>query len=345
MAFSRGKKMTFRCGLLILVLTWTVLGCGAPKEPASGGTDLEPASASKGAEQPDGPIRVAFIVNVPAEFWMIAKAGTEKASREFGCEVEFRVPPRGTAQEQQQIVEDLITRGVSGLAISANDPENQVEMLNAAAERVNVICQDSDAPQSNRLCYIGTDNHEAGMKAAKLIKEAVPDGGRIMLFVGTLDAQTAIDRKTGIEDGLAGGHIEIIDTRTDDKDQLKAIANVQDTLVKYPDVACLVGLWGYNGPAILNALRDSGKLGEVAIVCFDENDETLQGIKDGHIHGTIVQQPFEFGYRSVKLLVELARGDRSGIPPDKQIFIPSRSITTANVDAFWAELEELLDKA
>ena len=166
-----------------------------------------------------------------------------------------------------------------------------------------------------------------------------------MIFVGTLDAQNAQDRRRGIEDSLAGAGIEILGTRTDETDRAKAMANVQDTLVIHPDVACLVGLWSYNGPAILNGVRDSGKLDQVKIVCFDEEDETLQGVKDGHIVGTIVQQPFQFGYESVKLLVELAKDDHTRIPEDKQIFIDVLTITRENVDEFWAQLKELTGKS
>ena len=78
---------------------------------------------------------------------------------------------------------------------------------------------------------------------------------------------------------------------------------------------CLIGLWAYNPPAILTAVKDKDKLGKVKIVGFDENDVTLRGVADGHIHGTVVQNPFEFGYESVKLMAQIwLKGDRSGLP-------------------------------
>ena len=283
---------------------------------------------------------VAFVTNNASDFWKIAQAGTEKAARELDCEVIFRIPPQGTAQEQQQIVRDLITWGVSGIAISPIDPENQTAILNEAAAQVNLVTQDSDAPDSARVCYIGTDNYQAGMAAGELIKKTLPEGGDIMLFVGTLDAQNAQDRKRGIEDALEGTNIRILDTRTDETDRMKAKANAQDALTTHPQLACLVGLWSYNGPAILSGVRAAGKLNEVQIVCFDEETETLQGVKDGHIAGTIVQQPFEFGYQSVKLLYELAHGDHARIPDDQRIIVPVRTITQESVDEFWAQLKE-----
>jgi ribose transport system substrate-binding protein len=129
--------------------------------------------------------------------------------------------------------------------------------------------------------------------------------------------------------------------RTDDTDQVRAKANVSEMLVSHPEVAGLVGLWSYNGPAILNAVKDAGKTGQVKIIAFDEDDETLTGVKSGAIIGTVVQQPYEFGYRSMTLLAKVVKGDRSGIPATHQIFIPTTVIRQSNVDDFRAKLIQL----
>ncbi|HNR34584.1 MAG TPA: sugar-binding protein [Candidatus Hydrogenedentes bacterium] len=325
----------------ITIVALLAFGCGQSSKPEKTGPDSsKPVSAKSAKSAP----KVAFVTNNASDFWKIAKAGTEKAAKEFGTEVVFRIPSTGTAQEQQVIVQDLITVGVSGIAISPKDPANQTAMLNKAAAAVNLVTQDSDAPESNRMCYIGTDNYQAGVAAGEFLKKTLPNGGKIMLFVGTLDAQNAVDRKRGIEDAIKGSGIVIVDTRTDETDRVKAKRNTQDALVTHRDLACLVGLWSYNGPSILSGVRDSGKLGQVKIVCFDEEEEALQGVKDGYIAGTIVQQPFEFGYQSVKVLTALAKGDKSVIPSSKQIIIPVKVITKENVDAFWSELKQLTGK-
>jgi ribose transport system substrate-binding protein len=332
-----------KCFLVSVLLAVVLLGCGVSEQAGTAtGSGAKPSAPPPSATRP---IKVAFVTNNASDFWQIAQAGTQKAAKELGCDVLFRIPPTGTAQEQQQIVQDLITLGVSGIAISPKDPGNQTAMLNKAAESVNLITQDSDAPESNRLCYIGTDNYQAGVAAGEFLKRTLPNGGKIILFVGSLDAQNAQDRKKGIEGTLAGSNITIVDTRTDETDRLKAKENAQNALTANPDLACLVGLWSYNGPAILSGVRASGKLGQVKIVCFDEEEETLQGVKDGHIAGTIVQQPFEFGYQSVKLLAALAKGDRSMVPGNKVIVIPVKTISQDNVDAFWAELKKQTGKS
>ena len=171
----------------------------------------------------------------------------------------------------------------------------------------------------------------------ELLKAALPDGGKVMVFVGSIGAKNAKDRFQGIKDAIQGTKIEIIDVRTDGTDKVKAKANVQDTLVKYPDVAGLVGLWNYNGPAILNAVKEANKNGKVKIVCFDEEEDTLAGVKSGDIVGTVVQQPFEFGRQSIEVMAKTLRGDTTLIPASKQIYIPTKAITKENVDAFAAQ--------
>src|SRR5262249_50186630 len=286
--------------------------------------------------------KLAFVTNNASDFWTISRKGTEKAAAELpNADIDFRIDSDGTAAEQQRIVDDLLAKGVNGFGISPGDPLNQRQMLNRAAQQALVVTQDSDAPNSNRACYIGTDNVGAGRQAGGLIKEALPQGGKIMIFVGTLDAANAQQRYQGIKEALQGSNIQIMDVRTDNTDRVRAKSNAADTLVNYPDVAALVGLWSYNGPAIVGAVRDAGKVGKVKIIAFDEEDETLNGIKDGAIYATVVQQPFEFGYQSMKLIARILDGDRSQIPASKQIFVPTLAIKKAEVEEFAKKINQL----
>ena len=287
-------------------------------------------------------LRLAFVTNNASDFWTIARKGTEKADAELNdLAVEFRIPSDGTAAEQKRVVDDLLAKGVEGIAISPVDPDNQTQLINQTAKQVLVVTQDSDAPNSDRAFYVGTDNVAAGRQAGELIKEALPQGGKIMLFVGKLDARNAQERQQGIRETLQGSNVQIIDVRTDDTDRVRAKSNVSDTLVRYSDVAALVGLWSYNGPAILNAVREANKVGQVKIIAFDEEDETLAGVKDGSIYATVVQQPYEFGYQAIKLMHQALRGDRSAIPASKQVFVPTLVIKQDNVDDFTQKINQL----
>src|ERR1041384_2036778 len=286
--------------------------------------------------------KLAFVTNNPSEFWTIARKGTEKAAKEIpDIEVEFRIPAGGTAAEQQSIIDDLLANGVKGIAISPVDPKNQTGMLNRVAGQALVVTQDSDAPDSQRMCYIGTDNVAAGRQAGQLLKEALPQGGKIMVFVGVLDAANAQQRFQGLKEAIAGSNITIIDVRTDNTDRVRAKSNASDTIVNNPDIAGMVGLWSYNGPAILSAVKEANKVDKIKIVAFDEEDETLNGVKDGAIYATVVQQPFEFGYRSMELMSKVLNGDKSQIPASKQIFVPTLAIKKADVEEFTKKINAL----
>ncbi len=289
-------------------------------------------------------LKLAFVSNNAATFWTIARSGCEDAERTLGnVEVDFRIPSTGGAAEQQQILDDLLAKGVDGIAVSPIDPANQTAFLDKIASQTLLICHDSDAPASKRVAYIGTDNFAAGEEAGKLIKEALPEGGKIMVFVGATDAENAKQRFGGIKKAIEGSKVEVIDVRTDDTDTVRAQKNAEDTLVKYPDIAALVGLYNYNGPAILNAVRSAGKQGKVKIVCFDENDETLEGVSSGDIYGTVVQQPYEFGKQAITKMAQHLAGDKTALAEVKQI-VPTRSLKQADVADFKANLKKILGK-
>ena len=139
----------------------------------------------------------------------------------------------------------------------------------------------------------------------------------------------------------------ILDTRTDNFDFGAAKALAEDAIAKYPDLGCMVGLFAYNPPYILEAMKGADKLGKIQLVGFDEADETLQAIKDGHCIGTTVQNPYEYGYTSVKVLNGLAHGKSLkdlGIPDSGFLNIRGRNITKENVDEFWADLKKKTGK-
>lgn len=328
----RPEKSTRLISAFVCALLFTLILAGC--QPST--TNVN-SSGSTGTKH-----KLAFVTNNASDFWIIARKGTEKAVADIpGIEVEFRIPGDGTAAEQQRVVDDLLAKGIQGIAISPVDPANQTQLLNNAASKTLVVTQDSDAPNSNRICYIGTDNVQAGRQAGELVKEALPQGGKIMVFVGVLDAANAQQRYQGLKEALAGSNLQIIDVRTDNTDRVRAKANASDTLVNYPDIVGMVGLWSYNGPAILNAVTEANKVDKVKIIAFDEEDETLRGIKDGAIYATVVQQPFEFGYRSMELMAKVLNGDKSLIPASKQIFVPTIAVKKADVDEFTKKINTL----
>lgn len=311
----------------------------------SGGSGASSSSGTTGGSTAasGGRVSLAFVTNGASDYWKICDSGVKAAAAKLGnVDVQFIEPADASAATQKQDVNDLMSKGVKGIAISPIDPANDTEFLNSVAAKASLITSDSDAPDTNRLCYIGTDNHAAGVMAGSVIKQALPKGGKIMLFVGKSDAQNAKDRISGIQDALKGSNIQIIDTRTDDQDHARAKQNAADAITSNPDLAGMVGIYSYNGPAIYSAVKSAGKQGKIQIIAFDQEDDTMTGIKDGAIAGAIVQQPYQFGYKSVEMLDQLAKGDKSGIPASKLIIVPTQVINKANIDGYLSGQAKLL---
>ncbi len=239
-------------------------------------------------------------------------------------------------------MDDLVASGVSAIAVSVVDPKTSTDAINRIASQVPLFTFDSDATDSKRVAYIGSSNTELGKNAGEVAVKAMPNGGKCMGFVGLPGADNARERIEGFKAAVAGHNIELVDVRGDDIDQTRARANVDDTLVANPEINCMVGFYSYNPPRIYEALRDAGKLGQITVVAFDEDPITLGAVKEGSFAGTVVQQPFEWGYQGMKLLAAYLGGDKSGIPANGILIIPGIVITKDNVDQFQADFQAKL---
>jgi ribose transport system substrate-binding protein len=285
---------------------------------------------------------LAFVVNGASDFWKAAEAGMKKAQGELpDFKLVLKYPEQSSVAIQQTLMNDLVTAGVKAIMVSAVDPKTSTDGLNSIASQTALFTTDSDAPQTNRIAYIGSSNVDAGKQAAEIAKKAMPNGGKCIGFVGLLGADNARERIQGMKDGLAGTNITLIDVRGDDIDQARAKKNVEDALVASPDVTCMVGFYSYNTPRIYEALRDAGKLGQITVVGFDDDPITLGGIKEGTIAATVVQQPFEWAYQGFKLMAAYVKGDKSGIPANKLIIVPTKIIGKDDVDAYAANLKAM----
>ena len=331
------KKMTIAVTAIAVAI---VVGCSKPSEKSD----------------------FAYVTNGVDPFWDLCAAGVRIAEKEFGVKCEVHMPTKGVV-DQKRILEAMVANGVKGIAVSPVDPDNQTGHLNEIAQVTKLITHDADAPESDRLVYIGTDNYKAGRALGQLVKEAIPDGGEVMIFVGRLEQLNARQRRQGVIDELLnrghqtlgqvkfdevakefkGDKYTVLDTRTDNFDKAKAKSNAEDAITKYKNLACMVGLFAYNPPACIDAIREADKLDQIKVCGFDEQESFLQAIKDGHAHGTISQQPWNYGYNSVKLLKSIMDGDTSAIPENRFIDVGYKVITKANIDEFWAEKKKMAE--
>lgn len=317
-----------------------------------------------------GKIKIAVITNNPADFWTIAEKGAQDAATKHDVELIFRKPEKGEAGIQLNILNEMMAKKVNGIAVSVINPEEQTPDLKRISGETNLITMDNDAKESGRLCYIGTDNYEAGKAVGRLVKEVMPQGGTIAIFVGQITPINARLRFQGVVDELAGqehakgpvyGKYTLYrnEAITDDVDEAKAQEKAKDAIEKLGDEKniCMIGLWAYNAPAILEAAKSKNALDRVKIVSFDEYPATLTAIEAGEIYGTVVQDPYNFGYKSVELLAEIAKsGDKSKATKNPVMNIDYRVVVKApgkdpvtgkdrlGANAFQQELNRLMGK-
>ncbi|MPZ12427.1 MAG: substrate-binding domain-containing protein [Kiloniellaceae bacterium] len=283
---------------------------------------------------------LAFIVNAASDFWKLAEAGVKAAQAEMpGYELQFRYPAQGTAALQNALMDDLVAAGTDAIMISSVDPKTSTDAFNRIAAQVPLFTTDSDAPDSKRIAYLGSSNTAAGVQAGEIALKALPNGGKCMGFVGFLGADNAVERIAGFRQAVEGSGIELVDVRGDDVDFARARSNVDDVLAASPEIDCMVGFYSYNPPKIYEALQASGKLGQITVIAFDEDPITLGAVREGSFAGTVVQDPYQWGYQGMKLMASYLEGDKSDIPADGLIIAPTKVIDKDNVDTFEAELK------
>ena len=302
--------------------------------PALAAVILTLAGAAAAQDKP----QLAFVVNAASDFWKLAESGVAAAQAELpGVETQFRYPAQGTAALQNALMDDLVAAGTSAIMISSVDPKTSTDAFNRVAAQVPLFTTDSDAPASDRIAYLGSSNTDAGVQAGEIALRALPEGGKCIGFVGFLGADNAVERIAGFREAVEGSGIELVDVRGDDVDFARARANVDDVLAAMPEITCMVGFYSYNPPKIYEALQAAGKLGEITVIAFDEDPITLGAVREGTFAGTVVQDPYQWGYEGMHLMAKYLEGDRSGIPEEGLIIVPTKVIDPSNVDAFEAK--------
>jgi ribose transport system substrate-binding protein len=258
---------------------------------------------------------IVFVTGGSGPYWQIAAAGAKAAAKKLDVKLTVQLPESEESVEQQtQILGQLGFADVDGLAISPLDAEGQTPLINRLNEKLPVILFDSDAPLSNRRCYVGTSNYAAGELCATLVREALPDGGKIAVLQANLTKHNNIERKMGFEETINAGpsgstdqpeRYSVVGFFVDEGETAKCAENIREALRQHPDLACIIGMNGHHGPILQDELNKEGKLDQVKLVVFDDFPETLEGIAAGHIYATVAQDPYQYGFEAVRLLKDV----------------------------------------
>jgi len=271
------------------------------------------SAAFKGKVADPSSVRLAIVVNVLSPFWTAAAIGEQAASSELGAPVVFEAPDKNNSiASQQSILESLVTDEYSGVAFSAVDPASVVNVVKEGmAGKTNFLLMDSDSPDSGRPVYLGLNNYNGGVLAAKAMLTALNNGadcGKVYGFVGFITAQNAIDRIQGIKDTFAGTNCTLDNVLVDNGDPSKALSNAETAITTYPDAVGFIGLYSYNGPAIGQALTAAGKVGTIKLVSFDLEPGTIAQLQESPspVSAAIGQRVYYYGYLDIYILYAMA---------------------------------------
>lgn len=310
-------------GFALLAASVALTGCDPGKDkaadPAAGTIPTTPGTSaaaktpasSEAFNKPrkaDGPVLIKVITNGSDPFWDTMGAGLTVGIKESGAAAGSNwLPPSGTDNNSQKAVFDQqLSANADGIAVSPIKADAFASVIDAAIDKgIPVITFDSDAPTSKRLAYIGTNNYEAGKVAGAEAVKLFPNGGNFVAFVGNMSADNAKQRYQGFVDATKDHKIAVLqEPFEDDKDTARARRNVADSITKYGDkINGFLGLYAYNGPAIVDEITKAKLRSKVKIVCFDGVQGTLENLKKGLVDIAVVQKPYEFGRISAKLLV------------------------------------------
>lgn len=240
-----------------------------------------------------------------SEFFNWAYAGMLDAAERLGPNIEVQLlgPAEWDASLEAREIEQLIARGVDGVIATAGDAQTMNSAIDRAIEAgIPVILFDSDAPDSNRLAFVGTNNYNAGCEAGKAVAEW--RGDEAVVGVSTFPGPDHLaQRVQGFEDCLleAAPNARIAQIVNDEGRVDRAETAITAMLQANPDINVVFAAHGNPGPGAAAAVRNLGMQGNIDIMGFDFGLPVLELIQSGEIRATVGQNPYLMGYMSMML--------------------------------------------
>lgn len=260
----------------------------------------------KGSEQY---LFVAPLVANP--YWDVVEKGAKAAAEKYAVELDYVGPTQLDINEMLKYMEVGISQKVKGIAtMSLNEASITPIIDQADAAGIPVVLVDTDAPNSKRKAYAGTDNFTAGQELGKSFVRLVGEKATIGLMTGALDQPNLNARMAGFKDGIKNyPNIKIVATEGNNSDLQICIQKADAIIRSYPEIDALVGVEGFGVPGLSRAVIEAGKAGKIKVLGFDDLADTLAFIKDGTATATVVQKQYRMGYMGVELLVKLNKGE------------------------------------
>ncbi|MEI6915265.1 MAG: sugar-binding protein [Armatimonadota bacterium] len=290
--------------LSLAVLAGCVFAAGCSKQPESGSS----AVTGPGAK---GPVDIGGLGKSVHPFWEQVEMGMNSAATEQKANVEFYVPSKEDAQKQAEKIKSWVAIGKKGVLFAASDPETVGPAIkDAIAAGIVCVAMDTDAPNSGRAAYVGTDNYQAGKIAGEEMGKLLGGKGKVCVATGSVTASNSLERINGFKEVLRAkypGIVVLPETLVDNEDRAIAEQKAKAKIAATPDLAAFFGVYAINGPACANAVKSAGLTGKVKVVCFDNLAEHMNMMKSGMIDAVIGQRPYLMGKKGVETITAIIR--------------------------------------
>lgn len=263
-------------------------------------------------EKADKP-KIVLISHVYSNpYWQYVKKGAEDAAKERGAVIEFKGPNTDSIKEGIKFIDMAIYAKVQGIITYVQDENEYKPYINKAIERgIPLITVDSDAETSNRLAYVGTDNVKAGEVAAKELMKKIGTNGNVFILMGGKEVKNQIERVKGFSNYISThSNIHITNIEGSGAYLLESELATRKILSKNHKINAIFCPSALGSVGAAKAVESMNLKGKVSIIGFDDLPETIANISKGVTYATIVQRPYEMGYKSVNLIMDNLQGKK-----------------------------------
>jgi len=251
------------------------------------------------------------------EFWKTVHAGAVKASRELDVDIVWKGPLReDDLKAQVDLVQSFVAQNVSGIVLAPLNDKALVAPVRAASQsRIPVVIFDSGLRSADFVSFVATDNRAAGRLAGERMSKLVGKGNVVLLRYQEGSASTAEREQGFLEAVKSHPELQVVsDNQYGGATTESAFAASESLLAAQgANKGAVNGVFCPNESTtfgMLLALRKAGLAGKTRFIGFDASEKLLQGLKDGHIDGLVVQNPFFMGYTAVKTMAQHLRGEK-----------------------------------
>ncbi len=320
--------------ILSLIVIASAVGC-AKEKPAD--------TASGGEPKPAGQkLKIAVIPKgTAAFFWQAVDSGAQQAGKDSGVDIIWQGPDKeGSITDQINLVQSQVTNKVDGIVIAASDATALVKPVkDAMAAHIPVVTVDSGLTEKDAsVALIATDNVEGGRRAADTLAKEIGEKGDVGLLIFQKGSASSDDRENGFLEGIKKyPNIKLVST-LESNDPQKAIDTTTNMLTANPTIVGIFAANELNGVGAANVIKQKKLIGKIKLIAYDSSPEELKDLEDGIIQATIVQDPYQMGYKGVMTCIKAIKKE-----PIAEKFVNSGMTVVTAANLHTPEVQKLVN--